>query len=361
MQVEASQGARRKYFGSGIYILPKEWDGRRRMIVGHPNAEALNAYLFEMVINLERIELDLWKRGVAPTLSLIKEAVSGPGEPEVSFLTFCEESVRQSSRRISTKKNLMSTVKCLSRFKGRFGWEEVDRPFVQGFEVWLCGEGFAKNTVIKHLRNLRTFVNDAIVAGYIQYEDNPFRSFRIASHKTPHRFLSPEELERMEKVSAEGRLAHTRDAFLFCCYTGLRFSDFCLIRQEFLSTDRGCIWLRMRLKKTGVEVSIPLSLLFDGKGVDLLRRYDSVASFARVGSNSRVNGDLKVLQKMAGIRTCLTFHVSRHTCATLLCYQGVPITTVQKILGHTKVSTTQLYQEVMAETMVKDLMRVRRL
>ena len=51
------------------------------------------------------------------------------------------------------------------------------------------------------------------------------------------------------------------------------------------------------------------------------------------------------------------FHIARHTCATLLVHQGVPITTVQRLLGHTSVKTTQIYSEVMDETMIKDLMR----
>lgn len=51
------------------------------------------------------------------------------------------------------------------------------------------------------------------------------------------------------------------------------------------------------------------------------------------------------------------FHMARHTCATLLVHQGVPITTVQRLLGHTSVKTTQIYSEVMDETMIKDLMR----
>jgi len=51
------------------------------------------------------------------------------------------------------------------------------------------------------------------------------------------------------------------------------------------------------------------------------------------------------------------FHCFRHTCATLLVHQGVPITTVQRLLGHTSVKTTQIYSEVMDETMIKDLMR----
>ena len=53
----------------------------------------------------------------------------------------------------------------------------------------------------------------------------------------------------------------------------------------------------------------------------------------------------------------ITFHTSRHTCATLLVHQGVPITTVQKLLGHTSVKTTEIYSEVFDETIIKDLTR----
>ena len=162
----------------------------------------------------------------------------------------------------------------------------------------------------------------------------------------------------MENLVVSGKMAHVRDAFLFCCYTGLRFSDFCLMRSSCFSNESDCLWLRMKLKKTGVEVKIPVSLLFDGKGERILNRYDSVEAFAALISNSKVNAYLKVLAEKAGVKIRMTFHTSRHTCATLLCHHGVPVTTVQKILGHSSVSTTQIYQDVMGETLVKDLIRV---
>ena len=56
----------------------------------------------------------------------------------------------------------------------------------------------------------------------------------------------------------------------------------------------------------------------------------------------------------------ITFHCFRHTCATLLIHQGVAITTVQKLLGHTSVKTTQIYSEVLSSTIVRDLKSVQR-
>ena len=56
-----------------------------------------------------------------------------------------------------------------------------------------------------------------------------------------------------------------------------------------------------------------------------------------------------------GINKRISFHTARHTNATLLIYEGVNITTVQKLLGHQSVKTTQIYADVMNETLVKDL------
>ena len=69
------------------------------------------------------------------------------------------------------------------------------------------------------------------------------------------------------------------------------------------------------------------------------------------------NGLRFVVTCLLMVALWVLFHTARHTCATLLVHQGVPITTVQRLLGHTSVKTTQIYSEVMDETMIKDLMR----
>ena len=63
---------------------------------------------------------------------------------------------------------------------------------------------------------------------------------------------------------------------------------------------------------------------------------------------------------MARIKKHVTYHTARHTCATLLIHQGVPITTVQRLLGHTSVKTTEIYSEILSSTIVRDLKAVKR-
>ena len=155
-------------------------------------------------------------------------------------------------------------------------------------------------------------------------------------------------------------MRHVLDAFLFCCYTGLRYSDFCQLTPENFIRINGKRWLYFKSVKTGVEIRLPLHLLFESRALGILDRYPDIGSLAALPCNSEVNKQLRKLAGLCGIKKRITYHVSRHTCATLLVHQGVAITTVQKLLGHTSVKTTQIYSEVLSSTIVRDLKNVQR-
>ena len=170
-----------------------------------------------------------------------------------------------------------------------------------------------------------------------------------------------DELKKLETVEVEEEsMRHVLDAFLFCCYTGLRYSDFCQLTPENFIRINGKRWLYFTSIKTGVELRLPLHLLFESKALGILDRYPDIGSFAALPCNSEVNKQLRKLAGLCGIKKRITYHVSRHTCATLLVHQGVAITTVQKLLGHTSVKTTQIYSEVLSSTIVRDLKNVQR-
>lgn len=166
-----------------------------------------------------------------------------------------------------------------------------------------------------------------------------------------------EKLENLKLPDRKNNSRHILDAFLFCCYCGLRFSDFKQLTYKNLITIDGKEWLVLNSVKTGVKLNIPLYLLFNGKALGIMRKYDSIEQLAALGCNSDTNRTLQKLGRMAHIGKKFTYHTSRHTCATLLVHQGVPITTVQKLLGHTSVKTTEIYSEVFDETIIKDLTR----
>lgn len=360
VQVEASLNQRKVYFKTNIYLKPEHWDKRTSQVCNHPQANDLNAMLFEFVLHLQGVELALWKRGVPATLSLLKDAMKKNRPVNVTFPVFAKEYVQHSDRRESTKENLYTTITVLQEFRPGLDFKDITYTFLKDFEVYLREKGNGINTIAKHLRQLRTLVNEAINQGYIHADAYPFRKFKIKQEKGRHEFLTPDELRKLENLEVSDRkLRHVLDAFLFCCYVGLRFSDFCQLTPANFIRVNGKRWLHFKSIKTGIELRLPLHLLFEGKALTILDRY-CIAEFASLGSNSEVNKALSVISSMARIKKHVTYHTARHTCATLLIHQGVPITTVQKLLGHTSVKTTEIYSEILSNTIVKDLRAVKK-
>lgn len=360
VQVEASLNQRKVYFKTNIYLKPEHWDKRTSQVIVHPQANDLNAMLFEFVLHLQGVELALWKRGVPATLSLLKDAMKKNRPVNVTFPVFAKEYVTHSDRRESTKENLYTTITVLQEFRPGLDFKDITYTFLKDFEVYLREKGNGINTVAKHLRQLRTLVNEAINQGYIHADSYPFRKFKIKQEKGRHEFLTPDELRKLENLEIKDRkLRHVLDAFLFCCYVGLRFSDFCQLTPANFIRVNGKRWLHFKSIKTGIELHLPLHLLFEGKALAILDKYN-IAEFASLGSNSEVNKALSVIAGMARIKKHITYHTARHTCATLLIHQGVPITTVQRLLGHTSVKTTEIYSEILSSTIVKDLRAIKR-
>lgn len=359
LQVEAYLSGKRIYFSTHIYLTPRQWNEKKCRIVHHPEADSLNYLLREFIMKLEHKELELWRKGVDVTLEALKR--EWKPESSASFLKFVEHELEVVCMKESTRKNLKTTWKLLCDFRPKLKFEGLTLHFIQEFERYMKRKGLGINTIAKHMKHLRTFVNWVIAKGYMKEEDYPFRRFRIKMEKGKHSCLTLEELKRLEELvlPEEHRLLrHSLDGFLFCCYTGLRYSDFVHLKKENIVRKGDDVWMVFHSIKTGVEVRLPVLLLFKGKAWQILKRYrDGWDGFFCLKSNTCVNHDLQTLGSLAGIEKHFTFHSARHTNATLLIYEGVNITTVQKLLGHRNIATTQIYSEVTEQTIVKDLVK----
>lgn len=255
----------------------------------------------------------------------------------------------------------MSTVSQLEQFRPGLDFADLTYTFLKDFECWLREQGKGVNTVAKHMRQLRTLINEAINDGYMPADSYPFRKYKIKQEKPQKPFLTPDELRKLENlVVHDQKIRHVLDAFLFCCYTGLRYSDFRSLNNTNLVQINRSPWLCVDMLKTNITVRLPLAFLFNGKAMQILNSYPNMDIFSSIPVNSDTNKILSYIAQHAKIRKHFTFHTARHTCATLLVHQGVAITTVQKILGHTSVKTTQIYSEVMSDTIIKDLKSVNR-
>ena len=362
VQVEAYLDRKKKYFSTRVYLKPEQWDTKKLVVKNHPNADALNRLIYEFVAAIEKKELELWQQGKRISLELLKNMLTTQ-ENNSSFISFFKQEVTNSSLKNITKRNHLSTLMLLQEFKKDITFSDLTFEFVSSFEYFLQLKGYHTNTIAKHMKHLKRHVNIAINKEYIEIQKYAFRKYKIKTVENKHTHLVPEELEKLEKLNLSGRyikLQKSLDAFLFCCYAGMRYSDFTNLSSENIVDINQETWLIYKSVKTGTEVRLPLYLLFAGKGIIILNKYrDNLEGFFRLRDNSNVNKDLLTLAKLAGLSKNISFHLLRHTNATLLIYNGVNITTVQKLLGHKSVKTTQVYTNIMDMTIIHDLEKMK--
>lgn len=357
IQVEAYLNRQKKYFSTKVYIKPNQWDNKRRTVKNHPNAEALNQHLHAFISELERTELELVRGGQPFSLKDLKETTLSAS---LSFTAFLESEISHSNLRMSTLKNHLSTLHVLSQYRPEVSFDDLNFNFLADFEYYLLKQQYHRNTIAKHMKHLKRYINLAINKDLFDLQKYPFRKYKIKYQESKRTHLTPEELYRLESLRLDNQrtLRRCLDMFLFSCYTGLRFSDITNITNENFHHIDDKLWLIYSSVKTDVSVRLPLFLLFDGKSQAIYERYRNnrhTLFDIPVSANSNINKQLRKISLLARIDKKVSFHTARHTNATLLLYNGANITTVQKLLGHKSVRTTEIYSNIMDMTIVRDL------
>ncbi|TWR24998.1 site-specific integrase [Mucilaginibacter achroorhodeus] len=251
-----------------------------------------------------------------------------------------------------------------------FKLSELNYKFIADFELFLYNhrpkdhqKKMDTNGVLKHLIRLKKMVNLGSSLRWVDGE--PFKGFKMRKKAVDKEFLNEWELQRVEEKEFEiERLNTVRDMFIFSCYTGLAFIDMVGLTPENIVTGLdGEPWLRTFRQKTLVPVNTPLL----PKALALIKKYKSNYRAQVSGkvfpliSNQKMNAYLKEIAKICGVSKNMTYHVARHTFATTVTLSnGVPIETVSKILGHTKISTTQIYARVLERKISEDMSILKR-
>lgn len=272
------------------------------------------------------------------------------------FLPWMKREIDRASIAESTRRNHRSTWKSLCRYYPQVSIQQIDCEFIMGFDAFLRENGKAANTIAKNMRILQRYIRLALERELIA--KSPFRGYVIKT-EIRHRDTLTEaqwrELEgRVEQVEMSPQEREVVDAFRFACITGLRYSDLKRLTAKHLKPTHRELWIVLTTQKTQTEVRLPLNSLFNGLGTSILQNRRKPYLFD-LPDNRTCNRILKKILPRMGISQHITFHCARHTAATLLLERGIPITTIQRLLGHHSVRTTQLYSHITDRTVVADL------
>lgn len=234
---------------------------------------------------------------------------------------------------------------------------DVSPELVRDFERYLRIEmGLKNNSVWVYMITLKHIFSLALASGKIP--SNPFAGYRNRFEQVDRGYLSEEELMRLINYPLKpGTQRLVRDLFVFAAFTGLSYVDMKKLRWENVRTMfDGKIWIVIRRTKTHT----PSNVLLLDIPLQILARHGN-REWARVfpiPSNNCCNAYLIMLGQACGIPTRITFHLARHTFATLSLSKGVPIETLSSVMGHTSIRTTQIYAKVVNEKVGEDMSRL---
>jgi site-specific recombinase XerD len=337
----------------------------------------LNSYLEQvrkmMVQNYQ--ELILNKHMATP--EAIKNKFLGL---EVSDMTLCKliEYHNLNSKetlRWGTLKNYFTTQKYIGMFLNEkyktsdIHLASLNYKFLAEFEHFLRQYSpvdhqrpMENNTVMKHIERLKKMIKMAI--RYEWLEKDPFIAFKQRFNRFERGFLTSDELKRIEeKTFSISRLQYVKDLFVFSCYTGLSYIDVVQLSPEHVQVGEDKeYWLITKREKTDNPVRIPIlpvALGIINKYKNDPRSIVKNSLFPNI-SNQKLNSYLKEIADLCEISKNMTFHLARHTFATTVTLtNGVPIESVSKMLGHSKISTTQIYAKVIEKKVGEDMKKLK--
>lgn len=356
-------------FSCKMTVPPNLWDTKAGRLAGKSTlAVKTNIALDKIRVDINRHYQEVMQTDGFVTADKVKNAYLGLGIKQDTFLTLFAKHNQEFSRKVGYNRAKGTYARyCLlyrhieSYIKQEYKRDdiflkELNLAFINGFEYYLRTERkCSTNTIWNYMIVTKHIVSIARNTG--QLAINPFAGYLISPEVKDRGFLTKDELNSLVNTKMKNaQYELVRDLFVFSTFTGLSYSDVKNLTKEHVKTSfDGHLWIITRRQKTNTDSSIRL-LEVPKKIIEKYKGYCRDNRLFPVPSNSCCNTILKKIAKQCGIKTRLSYHVSRHTMATTITLsQGVSIETVSKMLGHTNIKTTQIYAKITKEKISQDM------
>lgn len=361
IQIRAYHDGQNKYFSTGIYIPPNEWNDKKMQ----PKDPILILKVEQLLVGLKGREFEV--RNKRKTFSLADfdsfgQPIEAIKPTQISFTQFYEQQI-EAERTLAQPSWRMRrrSLEVFIEFRKDILFTDVDFKMLHKFEQFLGGKGFQQNTIHKHQKHLRKYVR--LAHNYEHITKNPFDNYPLRQVEARSQFLTIEEVQRLENLTfspGQSVLEKARDMFLFSAFTGLRFSDTkALTPKNFITTPDG-LEFEFKANKTKKYGKKYLYLLYGGKPQEIAKKYltDDLDRALFKISNPKVNKLIKELAKLAGITKHLCFKDSRDTFGTDMITKA-DFRLVQDELQHSSPKQTQKYMQMNDELKKQRLTQIK--
>lgn len=355
---------------TGIAITASQWDKDKERIKGRTtDALSTNLQLDNIAGGLQAI---FRKIEMSDDLSLerIKSEFLGKKDEIDTLMQLFEKHNTDISKQVGisvSKATLQKYNVCKRHFsdfldkqykRNDLKLTELTYLIIREFDLYLrTVVGQNSNTATKTMKTFKTITLLGQKMGVLLHD--PFMNHRFHLEPVNRGFLTDEEILLIaNKEIGIPRLELVRDIFIFSCFTGLAYIDVSNLTPDHIVTLGDKQWIMTQRQKTSVETNI---LLLDIPKAIIDKYCDNSAYPKRenklfpIHSNQKMNAYLKEIADLCGIKKNLTFHLARHTFATMSLSKGVPMESVSKMLGHTNIRTTQIYARITNKKIEHDM------
>lgn len=324
-------------------------DSFKKKMTSKRNNEVLE-YTSNVRMQLNRYANEMMAKGIAITASSIKEYFVNGGVKTYTLSNLREEFLSHYQKKVdvgaATQKVHRKYELAFDKFYNYIGKDievsAVTCGDIDGFMLDLM-QSMERTTVSHICVKLKTFFIYAINNGKISV--NPFNQVSIDRTQKEVVKLEKNELEIIKRKPFVGRLDKVKDLFLFQCYTGLAYCDMADLKASDIETNGDMYFVRKARQKT----KITFFTVINDDAMAILRKYNFQLP---VLSNQKYNSYLKEIGDICNIGKTLHSHIARHTCATQLLNDGMPIEVVAKVLGHSNTRQTQHYAKLLDDTVL---------
>ncbi|WP_299398653.1 site-specific integrase [uncultured Gelidibacter sp.] len=363
---------KRKEFATGYYLKAQNWDNKNQVVKPtETEHNFLNTQLSLIKTQINQAFLLLQVNEITFDVDDIFRKYTGEEvKPDVGIYEVYTLFLKYLQKLINKELNEDTYLKYVTygkHLKEFIKWKynsrdvkisSVKSSFIEHYEYYLKTEkGFAQVTLNKVIQRFRRSIKYAISEDYLTKD--PFMLYKARRVKKEVVYLSQAELLKLENQTFDiNRIQQIKDMFVFCCYTGLAFKEMIgLTKKDVILEFDGNLWINVHRVKTSRSYKVPLM----PQAKNIMGSYhndDSDFVFPRI-SNPKFNAYLKEIADVVGIKINLTHHIARKTFATtVLLYNDVPMEVVSKLLGHSKMQTTQehygeIVQRKISEEMIK--------
>lgn len=344
----------RKTLSTGVELYSNQWEDG--VVVRHALAKKLNSQISSQIKTYNNIIRQLIQDGEDVSYDNFSAALNvKSGKYGTDFIEFCYMTMEKRKLKELTIRAHVRTFESLRASGIIKTFDDLTPQNLKRYDNWLRDEDPSREqpTIYGYHKRLKPYINEAVKLGII--EESPYLRFKAerGKHK-PKEALNEDELMSLRSLILNNKtLDKARDLFVFCCYTGLAHADMDAFNfDKDVVCVNGMHYIDKRRVKTGTQYYTPIL----PPAMAILEKYNYVLpTFAQ----QTYNRLLKCLGDMINLRKNLSSHIARYTFATtVLLAHEVPIESVSKMLGHTRIQITQLYAKILNTSIEKQAERL---